>query len=117
MLIQTKNLPIIILAMGLSPIASASDELFNEQLVRIINQLNAIKPLINDAQSYQSPSPVKLHLKAFIGADNRRHNGVSEDVELIKQGLIAYLNKPMAAPKKVSPIAGDFIASPKKGIG
>ncbi len=116
MRIQLKGLSIFFLAAGLLQTASASNDLLNEQLARIINQLNAIKPIIKEAERYQSQNaPIKLHLKAFKGADNKMHNGVSEDVELIKQGLIAYLNKPLIAPKKVSPIEGDFIESPKKG--
>ena len=94
----------------------ASQALLNEQLVRIINQLNAIKPIIKEAERYQSQgAPVKLHLTAFKGSDNQIHNGVLEDIELIKQGLIAYINRPAVAPKKVSPIEGDFIETPKKG--
>ena len=101
--------------LSMSQGAMATDELFREQLLRIINQLNAIKPVIREAQRYQvQNAPVKLHLKAFEGADNKTHNGVDEDIELIKKGLIAYLNRPVIAPKKVSPIAGDFIETPKK---
>lgn len=111
-----KMISAFFLIMGISPSAPASQELLNEQLVRIINQLNAIKPIIEEAERYQSKNaPVKLHLKAFQGADGKRHNGVSEDIELIKKGLVSYLNKPVIAPKKVEPIAGDFIESTKKG--
>lgn len=116
MRIQIRILSFFFVAAGLSQTAGASNDLLNEQLVRIINQLNAIKPIIKEAERYQSQStPVKFHLKAFKGADNKMHNGVYEDIELIKKGLIAYLNKPAIAPKKVSPIEGDFIDSPKKG--
>ncbi|HAT7747564.1 TPA: hypothetical protein KKX05_002731 [Legionella pneumophila] len=111
-----KILSILFLGLGLSQPVSASQELLNEQLVRMINQLNAMKPIIKEAERYQPEgAPVKLHLKAFKGADNKMHNGVLEDVELIKQGLIAYLNRPAVAPKKVSPIEGDFVETPKKG--
>lgn len=116
MRMQLKILSIFFLIAGGSQTGMASQELLNEQLVRIINQLNAIKPIIKEAERYQPENaPVGLHLKAFKGADNQMHNGVFEDVELIKQGLIAYLNKPLIAPKKVSPIEGDFIETPKKG--
>lgn len=113
---QLKSLGIFLLTAGLSQSVMASQALLNEQLVRIINQLNAIKPIIKEAERYQSQgAPVKLHLTAFKGSDNQIHNGVLEDIELIKQGLIAYINRPAVAPKKVSPIEGDFIETPKKG--
>lgn len=116
MSIRLKIICLFLLITGINQQALASNELLNEQLVRIINQLNAIKPIISEAERYQSKNaPIKLHLKAFKGADGKTHNGVSEDIELIKKGLIAYLNKPVIAPKKVSPIEGDFIETPKKG--
>jgi RAQPRD family integrative conjugative element protein len=116
MRIKLKVLSILFLTIGFSQTALASSDLLNEQIVRIINQLNAIKQIIKETERYQSQNePVKLHLKAFKGADNKMHNGVYEDVELIKKGLIAYINKPAIAPKKVLPIEGDFIESPKKG--
>lgn len=114
--IKLKRLAVLLLTAGVSHSVFAVNELLDEQLVRIINQLNAIKPIIKEAERYQSDKePVKLHLKAFKGADDKMHNGVSEDIDLIKKGLIAYLNKPAVAPKKVLPIEGDFIESPKKG--
>lgn len=106
---------LLLLLLSMSQGAMATDELFREQLLRIINQLNAIKPVIGEAERYQvQNTAVKLHLKAFEGADGGLHNGVQEDIELIKKGLIAYLNRPVIAPKKVLPIAGDFIETPKK---
>lgn len=114
--IKTKLFTVIFLVMGLSQLSLAANELLDEQLVRIINQLNAVKPIIKEAVRYQSDKePVKFHLRAFKGSDDKMHNGVEEDIELIKKGLIAYLNKPAIAPHKVSPIEGDFIETPKKG--
>lgn len=115
MRINLKKMAALLMTVMLAPSAWANQELFNEQLVRIINQLNATLPLIKEAARFQTGhEPIKLHLTSFKDVDNRLHNGVSEDIELIKKGLIAYLNKPAIAPKKVTPIEGDFIDSPKK---
>lgn len=116
MRLKLKMFSMVMLAIGFTQTVSASNELLNEQLVRIINQLNAIKPIIKEAERIQSEdAPVKLHLSAFKGSDGRMHNGVGEDIELIRKGLIAYLNKPVIAPQKVLPVEGDFIEAPKKG--
>lgn len=109
------NLLLLIVTLSWIPSLSFSNELLKEQVVRIINQINAIQPIIKEAQRYQSGNePIKLHFTAFQGADLKNHNGVYEDLELIKKGLIAYLNQPVIAPKKVEAISGDFLDSPKK---
>lgn len=94
--------------------AHANEDAFNQTLVRIINQLNAINPLINEAlQSQPKNARIQLHLEQFEGADNQKHNGLREDLSAIKKALIAYLNKPAIAPRAIKPLALDYIDSDK----
>ena len=82
---------------------------FNETLVQIINQLNAITPLIEKAKHYQKKNTrVQLHLTKFKCSDGKNHNGLSEDIGEIKKGIAAYLNKPTIEPRTIKPLDDDF---------
>jgi RAQPRD family integrative conjugative element protein len=88
---------------------SKSNVHFDETLVQIVNQLNAITPLIEKAKHYQSKNTrVQLHLTKFKGSDGNIHNGLSEDISEIKKGIVAYLNKPTIEPRTIKPLDDDF---------
>ena len=88
----------------------ASDEALNQTLVRVINQLNAIMPLLDEAQTELEPNArITLHIDAFEGADGNRHEGLRDDLLSIRNALIDYINKPVIAPKTIKPLALDFI--------
>lgn len=88
----------------------ADESNFNQTIVRIINQINAINPLIEEARAQQSKNPrIEFHLDSFVGSDNQTHNGLSQDLAAIKQSLIAYLNKPSIEPRKITPLALDYV--------
>jgi hypothetical protein len=88
----------------------ASDEALNQTLVRIINQINAITPLLDEAQEEIEPNArITLHIDAFEGADGKHHAGLRNDLMSIRNALIEYINKPAIAPKTIQPLALDFI--------
>ncbi len=88
----------------------ASDEALNQTLVRIINQINAITPLLDEAKEEIEPNArITLHIDAFDGADGKRHEGLRGDLLSIRNALIEYINKPVIAPKTIRPLALDFI--------
>ncbi len=88
----------------------ASDEALNQTLVRVINQLNAIMPLLDDAKTELEPNArITLHIDAFEGADGNPHEGLRDDLLSIRNALIDYINKPVIAPKTIQPLALDFI--------
>ncbi len=90
--------------------AQASDDALNQTLVRIINQINAVMPLLDEAKSEVEPNArITLHIEAFEGADGNVHPGLRDDVLSIRNGLIDYINKPLIAPKTIQPLALDFI--------
>lgn len=96
--------------MMLSSLSFCGQEELKATLVRIINQLNATLPLLDEAEEEIEPnSRIRLHIKSFEGADNKTHSGVRDDVVAIRNGLIEYINKPAVEPKTIKPIQFDFI--------
>ena len=105
---------LICLALLISSLTThASDSNLNETLVRIINQINAIKPLLDEAQSEISLNArIQLHINGFKDAEGHYHAGLRDDLLAIRNGLIDYINQPTIAPRKVTPLALDFVRKP-----
>lgn len=109
-----KLLFISLLLSLLSLNVNADEANFNETIVRIINQINAINPLVDEARSQQAnQARIQLHLAKYTGSDNKIHNGLQDDLNAIKKSLVAYLNKPAIEPRKITPLALDYIDAPK----
>ncbi|KTD53483.1 hypothetical protein Lsan_3893 [Legionella santicrucis] len=88
----------------------ASETALNQTLVRIINQINAIMPLLDEAQTEIEPNMrIQLHIESFEGTDGKKHSGLRSDLFTIRNALIDYINKPAIAPKTIKPLALDFI--------
>ena len=101
---------VFLLLMVMSMTAYASDEALNQTLVRVINQINAVMPLLDEAKTEIEPNArITLHIDAFEGADGKPHEGVRDDLLSIRNALIDYINKPVIAPKTIQPLALDFI--------
>lgn len=99
-----------IFIMVLASIACAETSELNNTLVRVINQLNAVLPLLDEAKAEINPnSRLQLHIDAFEGADGQVHAGVRDDVLALRNALIACINKPAIEPKTVKPMAFDFV--------
>ena len=103
----------LLLALILSlPFASyAQEEAVNQTLVRVINQINAIMPLLDEAQSEIEPNTrIQLHIENFEGSEGKIHAGLRTDLFAIRNALIDYINKPAIEPKTIKPLALDFVA-------
>ena len=88
----------------------ATDDELNTTLVRVINQLNAIFPLLDEAESEIKPNArIQLHIAAFDGADGAQHAGVRDDLKNVRDALVDYINKPAIEPKTVKPLTFDFV--------
>ena len=103
----------LMIAVGLSlmcAIGHATDAELNTTLVRVINQLNAILPLLDEAEDELEPNArIRLHINSFEGSDGAKHPGVRDDLKSMRNALIDYINKPAIEPKTVKPLAFDFI--------
>lgn len=90
--------------------AYASEEALNQTLVRVINQINAIMPLLDEAKTEIEPNTrIQLHIESFEGSDGKTHFGLRNDLLVIRNALIDYINTPAIEPKIIKPLALDFI--------
>ena len=106
-----KILPLILLVTSFT--LHANNPNLNETLVRIINQINAIMPLLDEAKSELNPHErIQLQIDNFKDAQGQQHAGVREDLLMIRNGLIDYINQPVVAPRKVKPLNNDFVRKP-----
>ena len=103
----------MLLGWGLMELCSAgfcSQAELNKTLVRVINQINATLPLLDEAEEEIEPNArVQLHISAFEGSEGKTHPGVREDLVAIRNALIGYINKPAIEPKTIKPLAFDFV--------
>ena len=105
-----KTVAVLFLSLLLSGSLYAGEAELNSTLVRVINQINAILPLLDEAAEEIEPdSRIRLHVDAFEGADGKTHPGVRDDLIAIRNSLIDFINKPAISPKTVKPLAFDFI--------
>jgi len=105
-----KRFFLLILVTLASLSAHASDEALNQTLVRVINQINAVMPLLDEAKSEVEPNArITLNIDTFEGADGKSHPGLRDDLLSIRNSLIDYINKPVVAPKTIKPLALDFV--------
>ncbi|MCD6047009.1 MAG: hypothetical protein K0S08_656 [Gammaproteobacteria bacterium] len=79
-------------------------------LIQIINQLDALQPLILAAQQAQlTDKRVTFHYTHYQDNQGQTHNGLLEDTQSIKAGVIQYLNQPTVEPRVVQPLQGDYL--------
>ncbi|MFO8671928.1 hypothetical protein SC848_00860 [Legionella pneumophila serogroup 1] len=101
---------LLILILSLPLAAHAQEDALNQTLVRVINQINAIMPLLDEAQTEIEPNTrIQLHIENFESSDGKTHAGLRTDLLSIRNALIDYINKPAIEPKAIKPLALDFI--------
>ena len=101
---------LLLLVMLFGATSHASEGALNQTLVRVINQINAVMPLLDEASAEVEPnSRIQLHIESFDGADGKTHSGLRDDLLSIRNALIDYINKPLIEPKTIQPLALDFI--------
>lgn len=85
----------------------------NESLVRVINQINAMMPILDEAQTQIQPNArIQLHIEGFVDAKGQRHAGLRDDLLNIRNSLIEYINEPVIAPRTIAPLELDFVRKP-----
>jgi len=89
--------------------AYASNEQERIYLVQLINQLDALKPTILAAAREQPKNQrVTFHYHAWKDANGQSHNGLLEDITLIKQGIEEKLHSTAIEPRTAKPLQGDY---------
>ena len=88
----------------------ATEQQMKETLVQIIEQIESIKPLINQADLEQDKgSRIQVHFDDFKDSEGNRHQGLKSDINAIQHALIDIVNQQGLEERKVGPIQGDFI--------
>lgn len=90
----------------------------NEQeriyLTQIVNQLEALRPLILAADKEQEKTNrIKFHYFAYFDSNEKKHNGLLEDILAIEQGIQEKINKPISEPRNFQKIKGDYSETKK----
>ena len=81
-------------------------------LIQMLNQLDSLKPLIIAANKEQAPDArIKFHYTAYCDANEKKHNGLLEDINEIKKGIQEKLNGAHTEPRNFSAIKGDYLGS------
>jgi len=81
-------------------------------LVQLINQLNAMLPIIRMAEKSQPKNQrVNFRYYAWKDAGGNKHNGLLEDVQAIKTGIEEKLNAITIEPRAIAPMGGDYVDS------
>jgi len=87
--------------------ANTVDE--NVYLKQIVNQLDAVQPLILAAEKAQPKNKrIQFHYTKYKDAQGIVHNGLLEDIQVIKKGINQKLDQVSAEPRQVMAIKGDY---------
>ncbi len=87
-------------------------------LTQILNQLNAIQPLIVAAAKTQEKNTrIQFHYTQYPDAEKQIHNGLLEDIQAIKKGIEEQLNQIAIEPRHIQPIQGDYLNNPQRMNG
>ena len=106
-----KILLIIMLLSIFSKNSLASDAQEKIYLTQILNQLNAMKPLILAAQKAQPENTrIPFHYTQYRDNQGQKHQGLLEDIQAIKAGIQQKLHDFNAEPRIFAPIKGDYLS-------
>ncbi len=105
-----KCLVVCWLVLGLMGVAQADNAQMKTTLVKIINQLETIKPLVTQAKREQTANPrVKIHFDRWQDGQGHWHNGLRQDIETIQGALVQAVNQQNHEPRVIAPLSGDFV--------
>jgi RAQPRD family integrative conjugative element protein len=89
----------------------ADDAQMKDTMVKIINQLEMIKPLIDlAAQQQNQDKRVTFHFEDWVDVNGVKHNGLRGDIELIETGVVTGVNRQAIEPRQYAPINGDYLS-------
>jgi RAQPRD family integrative conjugative element protein len=98
-----KSLPVyffLFLSFILTPLcANADTDLENEDLIRIIQVLNSLTPIIDEAKLQQDKN-TRIQFQ---------YDRLQSDIQKIKAGIEEKLHKTTMEPRVVTPISGDYL--------
>ncbi len=106
-----KVIVIIAMLMSLFSLQAMANETREKiYLTQIINQLEAIKPLVVSAnQEQERGARIKFRYTSYRDANGVSHNGLLEDINAIEKGIQKKLNHAISEPRHFQAINGDYL--------
>jgi RAQPRD family integrative conjugative element protein len=102
-------LMIILAGLFIAPSSFADEAQEKMYLNQLLNQLDAMQPLIIAAQKSEPKNArIQFHYTRFRDVQGKPHNGLLEDIQAIRAGVAQKLNSVTVEPRAVSPIKGDY---------
>ena len=90
--------------------SDTSNASFKTALVSIIQQLQSLNPLIQQAERAQSSQArYQVHFDAWVDAQGQSHAGLREDITAIRQALLHALHRSTLEPRMITPLKHDFV--------
>jgi len=88
-----------ILLLGLaSPLVHADADAERESLAHIVHELDALEPLLVEAEAAADPdSRIRF-----------RYDWLREDLERIRRGIQEHIDAPRSEPRLIAPLRGDY---------
>ncbi len=103
-----KILPIVLFFITGSSLASQEQERI--YLVQLMNQLDAMTPMVLAAEREQPKNlRVQFHYSTWRDNKGQLHNGLLEDINDIKAGIRQKLNDTTIEPRAINPVLGDYL--------
>ncbi len=94
--------------------AMANNEQERIYLTQIVNQLEALRPLILAAYKEQDKTNrIKFNYFSYYDSNEKKHNGLLEDILAIENGIKEKINKPISEPRNFQKIKGDYSETKK----
>ncbi len=91
-------------------VAMASPEQERVYTLQLLHQIDAIELTVLAAQKEQPfDARLQFHYTAFRDQEGELHNGVLEDLRLIRAGIAEHLSEKVAEPRRVVPLQGDYL--------
>jgi RAQPRD family integrative conjugative element protein len=102
---------LIAIVIGLFSLPAIANEAGEKiYLTQIMNQLDAIKPLIIAANNEQEKGTrIKFRYTSYRDSNGMSHNGLLEDINIIQKGIQEKLNQTLSEPRHFQAIKGDYL--------
>jgi RAQPRD family integrative conjugative element protein len=101
-----------LLALLSIPVAMASPEQERVYVLQLLHQIDALELTLSAAQKEQSPDArIQFHYTAYRDSNGELHNGVLEDLQLIRRGVEEHLSESPEEPRLMLPIQGDYMSN------
>lgn len=107
---MSKWLVSVVMGLLVSANGLASTPAFHQTCVRLIQQLDAMQPVMDQAQREQDPKArVQFHFDTWRDNHGHAHAGFRQNVLQLRHALVRQINQPDLTPKTFTPMTGDFV--------